>query len=84
MRRIEKAMQTAAVTGGTFHLWWHPENFGKNLSENMAILVKVLDCFRRLRDAHGMHSRAMSEVGNSASLQQAPHGAWVQTETLER
>ena len=38
-------MEVAAATGGTFHLWWHPENFGKNLSENMAILAKVLDWF---------------------------------------
>ena len=66
IRRIEKAMEKAAVTGGTFHLWWHPENFGKNLSENMAILTKVLDWFQRLRDEYGMRSRAMHEIGNRA------------------
>ena len=35
LRRIEKAMKKAAEIGATFHLWWHPENFGTNLSENM-------------------------------------------------
>jgi hypothetical protein len=75
MRRIERAMQGAAVTGGTFHLWWHPENFGNNLSENMAILVKVLDLFQRLRDACGMESQAMQEIRNRTPVEQAPHAA---------
>jgi hypothetical protein len=75
LRRIEKAMQEAAVTGGTFHLWWHPENFGNKLSENMAILVKVLDWFQRLRDEYGMESRAMHEIGKRAPVEQAPHAA---------
>lgn len=75
MRRIEKAMHEAAVTGGTFHLWWHPENFGKNLSENMAFLTRVLDCFQRLRGEHGMQSRAMHEIGDRAPAEQATHAA---------
>ena len=75
MRRIEKAMQEAAVNGGTFHLWWHPENLGKNLSENMTILTKVLDWFERLRDEYGMHSRAMHEVGDRAPAGQASYAA---------
>jgi hypothetical protein len=75
VRRIEEAMQAAAVTGGTFHLWWHPENFGKNLSENMAILTKVLDWFQRLRDECGMQSRAMHEIGDRAPAEQASYAA---------
>jgi hypothetical protein len=57
-------METAATTGATFHLWWHPENFGRNLSENMIMLAKVLDQYRCLRDAYGMQSRAMHEIGS--------------------
>ena len=75
MQRIETAMQEAAVTGGTFHLWWHPENFGEDLSENIGILSKVLDWFQRLRDEYGMQSRAMCEVGNGASVEEAPQAA---------
>jgi len=63
LRRITNAMEKAATTGGTFHLWWHPENFGKYLSENMAVLTKVLDRFQSLKDEFGMHSRAMHEIG---------------------
>jgi hypothetical protein len=62
LRRIAKAMESAATTGGTFHLWWHPENFGRNLSENMAMLTAVLDQYQRLKDAYGMQSRAMHEI----------------------
>jgi hypothetical protein len=62
--RITRAMESAATTGGTFHLWWHPENFGRNLSENMTILTKVLDHYQRLQDAYGMQSRSMREVGS--------------------
>jgi hypothetical protein len=75
MQRIEKAMQQAAATGGTFHLWWHPENFGKNLAENIGILTKLLDRFQRLRDEYGMQSRSMYEVGNRASVEEASHAA---------
>jgi hypothetical protein len=64
LRRITKAMEQAARTGGTFHLWWHPENFGKNLSENLAMLTKVLDQYQGLMDTHGMQSRAMHEIGS--------------------
>jgi peptidoglycan/xylan/chitin deacetylase (PgdA/CDA1 family) len=71
LRRIEKAMKEAAVTGGTFHLWWHPENFGKNLSENMAFLIQILDRFEKLRDEHGMQSHAMSEIGVAGRVEQA-------------
>ena len=72
LRRIGKAMQTAALSGSTFHLWWHPENFGANLSENMAILTKVLDDFQRLHDEHGMQSRAMGEIASRAPAELAP------------
>ena len=75
LRRIERAMQAAAATGGTFHLWWHPENFGSNLAENMAMLAKVLDVFRRLRDEHGMRSRAMQEIASHEPAEQAPNAA---------
>ena len=75
LRRIEKAMETAASTGGTFHLWWHPENFGANLAENLGVLTKVLAVFDRLRGEHGMQSRAMHEIAAHAPALQAPCAA---------
>jgi hypothetical protein len=75
LRRIENAMEKAAITGGTFHLWWHPENFGKDIPENLAVLTKVLDCFETLRDKHGMRSSAMHDVGGRARAEEAPNRA---------
>jgi len=60
MRRITRAMRTAAITGGTFHLWWHPHNFGIDLDTNMAFLSKILDFYERLASEMGMQSKAMS------------------------
>ncbi len=61
MRRITRAMHTAAVTDGTFHLWWHPHNFGINLDLNMAFLTKIIDCYERLASEFGMQNEIMSE-----------------------
>jgi hypothetical protein len=69
LRRIRSAMRAAAISGSTFHLWWHPENFGDNICENRAMLTNVLDEFRRLRDDHGMQSRAMCEIASHAPAQ---------------
>jgi peptidoglycan/xylan/chitin deacetylase (PgdA/CDA1 family) len=62
LRRIETAMEEAAVSGGTFHLWWHPENFGADLAENLGMLTKIVAVFDRLRGEYGMQSRAMHEI----------------------
>ena len=75
LRRIEKAMEQAALTGGTFHLWWHPENFGANLAENLQMLGRVLDVFERLRGEHGMWSRSMHEIAKRTAVAQAPRAA---------
>jgi peptidoglycan/xylan/chitin deacetylase (PgdA/CDA1 family) len=75
LRRIEKAMELAASTGGTFHLWWHPENFGSDLAENLGILTRVLDTFRKLRDEQGMQSMAMHDIVTGAPALQAPCAA---------
>jgi len=62
MRRITRAMRTAAVNGGTFHLWWHPHNFGVNLDANMTFLTNVIDYYQRLASELGMQNKAMSEL----------------------
>jgi hypothetical protein len=62
LRRITRAMQSAAETGGTFHIWWHPHNFGVELDANMAFLTRIIDCYQRLADDLGMQSKTMSEL----------------------
>jgi len=62
LRRITSAMSAAAQRGTTFHLWWHPHNFGGDLDLNLAFLRRVLDHFRDLQESHGMVSMTMKRV----------------------
>lgn len=62
MRRITQAMRNAAQTDGTFHLWWHPHNFGTNVEENIAFLTMILAYYERLATEFGMSNETMSGV----------------------
>lgn len=62
VKRILKGLEQAASRKRVFHLWWHPHNFGTYLEENLEVLRRVLQGFRRLRDQYGMRSMAMGEV----------------------
>lgn len=62
LRRILKAMETAASSGSGFHLWWHPHNFGTNLENNLSFLSQILAHFRYLQNRYGMQSLTMAEA----------------------
>jgi peptidoglycan/xylan/chitin deacetylase (PgdA/CDA1 family) len=64
LRRIEAAMTHAARTGEVFHLWWHPENFGANLPQNMANLTRLARHFAHLRTAYQMETATMGDLAN--------------------
>jgi peptidoglycan/xylan/chitin deacetylase (PgdA/CDA1 family) len=64
IRRIEHAMTHAAKTGEVFHLWWHPENFGANLTQNIAILTRLGKHFAHLQATYQMESATMAELGD--------------------
>jgi len=59
LRALKAGMTKAAREGLGYHLWWHPHNFGRDLEANLRGLTQLLETFERLRDAHGMRSRAM-------------------------
>lgn len=59
--RFKAAMTKAAKTGGTFHLWWHPHNFGLDTDKNLATLEELLKHFAYLRTHYGMQSQTMGE-----------------------
>lgn len=61
LSRLKHAMTSAACSGGIFHLWWHPHNFGINIEENMAILKSLLQHYCVLRDQYGMRSLTMDQ-----------------------
>jgi peptidoglycan/xylan/chitin deacetylase (PgdA/CDA1 family) len=62
LRRIQKDLDHAAEHGLLYHLWWHPENFGRDMDRNLSFLRRVLAHFARLRDLGKMQSLSMGEV----------------------
>lgn len=69
--RLKRGMTLAARSGGVFHLWWHPHNFGVNLEQNLALLEDVLRHYRRLADRYGMESRCMGDFAPAAEMADA-------------
>jgi glycosyltransferase involved in cell wall biosynthesis/peptidoglycan/xylan/chitin deacetylase (PgdA/CDA1 family) len=66
VHRLQEAMEAAARRGESFHLWWHPHNFGTNLKENLSILEKLLRFHLVLRDRYGVVPMNMGEAGRHA------------------
>lgn len=62
LRRIKRGMLEAARSGRTYHLWWHPHNFGNHEASNFAALTNLLDYYKVLEGEYGMASRSMSEM----------------------
>lgn len=61
LRHVMAEMTRAAKDGRTYHLWWHPHNFGRNVAGNLARLDRLVSHFETLRAAHGMESLTMAE-----------------------
>jgi hypothetical protein len=58
-----------------FHLWWHPPTFGARPDENLKILERLLERYRRLRDRYGFRSESMAGVARAVGAK-APDGAF--------
>ena len=67
-RRIRECLERAARSGGIFHLWWHPHNFGVNTDRNLSFLRSIFQDFRKLREQYGMRSLSMSGVADEISF----------------
>ncbi len=66
IRRIQRAMESAARKGKCFHLWWHPHNYGTYLSKNLSILEELLRFHAVLREHYGVIPMTMGEAGQIA------------------
>lgn len=66
LRRIQAEMTAAALRGATYHLWWHPHNFGSYLEENLQLLRELLAHFDSLRRDGLMVSLTMGEAALNA------------------
>ena len=64
LRRITSGLERAANRSEIYHLWWHPHNFGVNLTENISFLEKILQYYQQLNVKNEMQSLNMSEIAN--------------------
>lgn len=60
--RILAEMRRAARLGRGYHLWWHPENFGTEVDDNLAMLEAILREFASLRRRYGFRSESMGSL----------------------
>lgn len=70
LRRIRNSMTRAAQRDETFHLWWHPHNFGVHTRENIAVLEEILRHHAALRQRYGWRNATMRQVADELSPQQ--------------
>jgi peptidoglycan/xylan/chitin deacetylase (PgdA/CDA1 family) len=69
--RIKDSLTHAAQRHQCYHLWWHPHNFGTNLSENLATLREILEHFSNLAMEYGMQSQSMKEIAEEIIFENA-------------
>jgi peptidoglycan/xylan/chitin deacetylase (PgdA/CDA1 family) len=73
VRRICASMDAAAKKNKTFHLWWHPHNFGVHLEENMAVLTRIVEHYAKISRETGWSSLNMAEVAENVLHAEKPH-----------
>jgi len=62
LTRIKNEMFYAAKNNAVYHLWWHPHNFGDNVTENLQDLEEILKWYQKLQADFGFSSRTMIEM----------------------
>lgn len=64
LRRIIRDVRYAAENNHIYHLWWHPQDFGRNIEANLFFLEEVLKTFKSMQEKHGMQSYTMREIAD--------------------
>ena len=65
LKRIKTGMTYAAKNNYTYHLWWHPHNFGINQDENFLFLKKILEHYKELSAKYKFQNYTMSELATN-------------------
>jgi peptidoglycan/xylan/chitin deacetylase (PgdA/CDA1 family) len=65
LKRLKSDMTYAAKNNVTYHLWWHPHNFGINQNENFDLLEKLLLHYHELNDKYNFQSYTMSGLAKA-------------------
>ena len=68
LKRITNSMDYAAKNGLAYHLWWHPHNFGNNVSENFSFLEKILIHYKKLNEEYNFESVNMQQLAKELSI----------------
>ncbi len=58
-------MTYAAQKGLVYHLWWHPHNFGEDVSNNFSFLEKILIHYSQLNEKFGFESVSMQGLSKA-------------------
>lgn len=69
LRRIKKSMTHAAKNNLTYHLWWHPHNFGINQDQNICFLESILDHYKYLNGKYAFASITMKDMAAQLAQQ---------------
>lgn len=64
-KRIQSGMNHAAKNGFTYHLWWHPHNFGINQEENFHFLEQILSSYHELHQRYQYTSYTMTALAET-------------------
>lgn len=64
LKRITDSMTYAAKNKLVYHLWWHPHNFGINLTENFSFLEQILNHFGELNKEYNFESLSMQQLSD--------------------
>lgn len=64
LKRITNSMTYAAKNNLVYHLWWHPHNFGINITENFDFLEKILIHYQKLNKKYNFESVNMQQLSN--------------------
>ncbi|WP_262147999.1 polysaccharide deacetylase family protein [Chryseobacterium foetidum] len=62
LKRIKTGMTHAAKNNLTYHLWWHPHNFGLNQEENFKFLEEILMHYQYLNSKYDFESYTMTAL----------------------
>ena len=62
--RIKQEMTYAAKQKRSYHLWWHPHNFGYFCDENMNFLEDILKHYADLKESYNFESNSMIEMNS--------------------
>lgn len=54
-------MKHAAINNEVFHLWWHPENFSPDVTNNLKMLEQILIYYKYLNEEYGFQSFRMCD-----------------------